>query len=1033
MSGVVKFVAGVALMAVGVFTMGATAFVAAGLLAAKAGVALAALGVLDEVGKLFLPDAPDPSVRQDIEYSGTVMPRRIIYGKMRVGGLNCIRPIATPPENGNNLHQILAIAGHECNAIPSVYFNETEIPAASITAISGTDNDGLVTAGFYAPENHDHAWIRRYLGTSTQTVDYKLNAAAPTLWTSDHRGRGVCYAALTFRISEKKFGSGKPDVSFLVEGKKCYDPRLDVTPGASPTNASYIAYTTNPALQLADYLMDENLGRGIASTKIDWPLVVAAANICDEDVDIPEATTQNRYTASIVLEAAGDDRIHEQNIKALASAMMGTCYRQGGKYRMYAGAALSPSYDLTERDILGDVSIRLETPMGDKYNFIRGTFTDAARNYQDVEFEPRGNAAYESADGDRLPKTVSFKAVTSNYEAQRNGIIVLRRGRMAKTISARFSLAAYKVRPWMVGTMTFSDIGWDEQRVVCTSWKFVGDGTIELSLQEDSSSIWDDPTEEQYAEPGSGGAGTSGTYTPDPPSDLAVASLVGGLEASWTQPLEMLPGDVIELWQHTASTPFASATKIWEGTASSVVLNKDVTTTYYFWVRARAANGNPSSVHPATNGVAGAADDAPVDGMQWTPVAHGSGTVEISGDQFHRTNPGGSLDTGVYSLESYYNGAYVSARPYASKYAQIGLSTTPASSAGYADIDYAWYTNEVTGHAYTYEGGVQFVDGGAFTTDTVLSIHYDGANVRFFMDGVLKRTVGASANLKFHLDSTLTGDSGWQTVRFGPSGAAGADGTDGIAATLSTPAITIQVSGGGVPYSGAYDNAVGSIVVTSGGTDVTASATLSSTPTNCSGAVRTATNTPTTGAKGTYYITNLSADKGYLAIAWSYGGSSGTLYFHANKVYAGRDARYVEDTSITTPVTGTSYAGAFANTPQLTVGPGGTITVATTISSYWGQTNSGTCTLTGQIQYYNVDTAGPWTDVSGATATGSTATWDSGDSSWIPGYLTIPPTTLSASGISVATQFDFRLRLYQTGNATGVVVGSGVCSAGWSG
>jgi hypothetical protein len=1031
MSGVVKFVAGVALMAVGVFTMGATAFVAAGLLAAKAGVALAALGVLDEVGKLFLPDAPDPSVRQDIEYSGTVMPRRIIYGKVRVGGLNVLRPIATPPENGNNLHQILAIAGHECNAIPSVYFNETEIAAAAITAVSGTEDDGLVTTGFYAPENHDHAWIRRYLGTSTQTVDYKLNAAAPTLWTSDHRGRGVCYLALTFRISEKKFGSGKPDVSALVEGKKCYDPRLDVSPGASPTNASYIAYTTNPALQLADYLMDENLGRGIPSTKIDWTLVVAAANICEESVDIPEATTQTRYTSSIVLEAAGDDRIHEQNIKALASAMMGTCYRQGGKYRMYAGAALSPSYDLTERDILGDVSIRLETPMGDKYNFIRGTFTDAARNYQDVEFEPRGNAAYESADGDRLPKTVSFKAVTSNYEAQRNGIIVLRRGRMAKTISARFSLAAFSVRPWMVGTMTFADIGWTDQRVVCTSWKFVGDGTIELSLQEDSSTIWDDPTEEQYAEPGSGGAGTSGTYTPDPPSDLAVAALVGGLEASWTLPLEMLPGDVIELWQHTASTPFASATKIWEGTSSSVVLNKDDTTTRYYWVRARAANGNTSSVHPATNGVAGTADGGPVDGQQFTPVAHGSGTLSIEGDEFSRTDAGGSWDTGVYSAESFYNGAYVSGLPLVTnKSGMLGLNSDPTTDANFTSLDYAFYTVN-NGDLRIYESGSLISSHGTYTTATQLQITYDGTNVRYFKDGTLLRTIAASANIKLHMDSSLSeGGAGYTTVRFGPVGAAG---DDGITASLSTSAITIQVSGGGVPYSGAYDNATGQIVITDGATDVTASATLSSTATNCSGAVRTATNTPTTGAKGTYYITSLSADKGYLAIAWSYGGRSGTLYFHANKVYAGKDARYVEDTSITTPVTGTSYAGAFASTPQLTVGPGGTITVACNISSYYGQTNSGTCTLTGQIQYYNVDTAGPWTDVSGATATGATATWDSGDSSWIPGYLTIPPTTLSASGISVATQFDFRLRLYQTGNATGVVVGTGVCSAGWSG
>jgi hypothetical protein len=602
MSGVVKAVVGIAFAIVGGLLIAATGGAAAAVLLAQGGQWLFAAGLLEEASKLFLPSAPKTRNRADVEYTGTVEPRRIIYGEMRVSGLNTIRPLVTG-SSGKYLHQILTICGHECEAIDHVYFNETDIADAAITAIAGNDSDGLVTTGNFA----DVAWIRRYLGTQT-VVDFKLNAESPAFWTSAHVGNGVTYIALTYKLSEKRYASGKPDITCLVQGKKCYDPRLDATPGAAPTNPTFSAYTQNPALQLADYLMDANLGRGIDAAKIDWALVVAAANICEETVSLPSASSQSRYTSSMILEASGSADIHRTNIAALASAMMGVCYRQGGKWLMYAGAALTPSFDLTNRDIVGDVSVRLETPMGEKYNFVRGTFSDSTRNYQQVEFEPRSNLAYEEDDGVRLPKVVSFANVTTPYEAQRNALIVLRRSRMKRTLSAKFGLSAFALRPFQVGTMTFADIGWDEQRVVVTSWQFAGDGSIDVTLQEDDSTIWSDPTTDSYTVPGSGTSGTAAAYVPDPPSGLVITPLVGGLTFSWNAPLAMLSGDVIELWESDTSNPFAGE-KIWEGKGTSVSFGRTDETTRYYALRVRAENDNYSSTEPASGGVTGAAVD----------------------------------------------------------------------------------------------------------------------------------------------------------------------------------------------------------------------------------------------------------------------------------------------------------------------------------------------------------------------------------------------------------------------------------------
>ena len=60
---------------------------------------------------------------------------------------------------------------------------------------------------------------------------------------------------------------------------------------------------------------------------------------------------------------------------------------------------------------------------------------------------------------------------------------------------------------------------------------------------------------------------------------------------------------VHELWEHTASTPFSSATKIAEGVQTTFVVPKTNTTTYYVWVRTRVTNAAGQVSYSATNPV----------------------------------------------------------------------------------------------------------------------------------------------------------------------------------------------------------------------------------------------------------------------------------------------------------------------------------------------------------------------------------------------------------------------------------------------
>jgi len=101
--------------------------------------------------------------------------------------------------------------------------------------------------------------------------------------------------------------------------------------------------------------------------------------------------------------------------------------------------------------------------------------------------------------------------------------------------------------------------------------------------------------------------------------------------------------------------------------------------------------------------------------------------------------------------------------------------------------------------------------------------------------------------------------------------AAGAPGVGAITVVLSRPFVSVLAYADGTIVSTAQ--AFGQLQVYDGVTDVTASATLSSVATNCTGAINTATNTPATGhPKGFYQVTALTADAGNLQLTAVYSG-----------------------------------------------------------------------------------------------------------------------------------------------------------------
>ena len=94
--------------------------------------------------------------QQTVSSRNPIAPRELVFGKIRKGGT--IVFIGTT-NDGNDLHLVVALAGHKVNAIKEIYFNED----------LAFDADGKVD-----PKYDTQAFVTKYLGTDDQLADPDL-------------------------------------------------------------------------------------------------------------------------------------------------------------------------------------------------------------------------------------------------------------------------------------------------------------------------------------------------------------------------------------------------------------------------------------------------------------------------------------------------------------------------------------------------------------------------------------------------------------------------------------------------------------------------------------------------------------------------------------------------------------------------------------------------------------------------------------------------------------------------------------------
>jgi hypothetical protein len=449
---------------------------------------------------------------------------RVIYGECRVSGPIVFAETQDDGDQKNDdLYLVILLACHEVAVIgPTYYRDDTPLTLDGSNAAIGD------LATYYKAYPH--------LGTSAQTVDTVLDALS-TAWASDCRLRGLPYVFWKLKHSTKYMGA-VPNLSCIVRGRLCFDPRNDAT-----------AWTDNPALCLLDYLTNTEFGLGADLTdEIDEASFIAAANACDEEVGLAgggftvtgdttsgsasievasfaalaglavgmsvegtgipagakiayieadtlldpvfiltaNATATNTGT---VLDVAAVEKRYRCGavfdtdaepatiIEQMVASMAGELYYSGGRWICHAGAARTGTVTITDDDLAGAQSIRTRDPLRDTCNRVKGTFTFPGDHYVAREFPAVVNATYLAEDdGQELWRDLALPWVQSAGQAQRIAKITLELARQDITHGVRCKLTTAKLRAGDIVLRTSARYGWTEKPFRVVSYRLAEEG-----------------------------------------------------------------------------------------------------------------------------------------------------------------------------------------------------------------------------------------------------------------------------------------------------------------------------------------------------------------------------------------------------------------------------------------------------------------------------------------------------------------------------------------------------------------------------
>lgn len=503
--------------------------------------------------KLFAPKTPR-SVQQRqasiLELSLGETPREAIFGKVATGG-TLDSAWNDGPENKYETI-IIALADHRVHSLVGYYANDKYYDYTHNGVQSHPDFD----------DNGSKLTIEFRDGAHTAATALMAGpAVAAGVYLGGETLKDVAHVAVRYEISEKVWASGRPNFRWVLQGAYCYDPRLDSTVSGGSGSHRYAepttwAYTDNAAICELNFLLGVRtlysnqlmVGPGRSLEEVSLPAFMAAANICDENVNLKAGGTEKRYRCSAVI-AANEAWIDvEENF---AAAMGGELIERDGTIAADPGAAKSAAFSFTDGDLIARRERTFQAKLGrnELVNTVSVAFVDPTQLWESATAPLRRSAEDIASDREAREDTLELVYVTSATQAQRIGEIERRKARLQAQAVVPLGPKFMTVQPGDWGAWT-SDrfFGGQTRTFVCVGAQYEDTGITVLGLRQINSNAfaWNPATDEidkdspTYLPPGALPAATIANFTAAPLEiTSASGTSAGAIKAEWTPPADV--------------------------------------------------------------------------------------------------------------------------------------------------------------------------------------------------------------------------------------------------------------------------------------------------------------------------------------------------------------------------------------------------------------------------------------------------------------------------------------------------------------
>ena len=380
----------------------------------------------------------------------------VIYGQRRTGGIINFKGVEGTSNEYLWIEFILSEG--ECDSLVDMYIDGESYTESKYS--------GLVTVTFYP-------------GTDSQTADSGLVAAFED-YTSNDRGRGLCKAVVKLRFNETHL-TREPKIEFEIKGKKILDTRDSST-----------AFSSNPALVLYDYLVNDRYGAGY---KIDSSQLVAAdfnaaANYCETQITehLSTSDTTDYYQINGLIDTEKSVR---ENVIEILNAFHAHLVPEGDLYRLMIEKDESAEVTLDHDNIVEDSVTYAFNDVKDRFNEIILDYPNKEKKYLDDQIIINDATLLAQDNSIKAQKRIKNYLDTNSYRMTHFAKIVMKKSRQGIAVGLTANESAFEILPGTIVNLSLEEPGWLNKKFRVLRVKELSGGNVGLNLLEHEPTVYD--------------------------------------------------------------------------------------------------------------------------------------------------------------------------------------------------------------------------------------------------------------------------------------------------------------------------------------------------------------------------------------------------------------------------------------------------------------------------------------------------------------------------------------------------------------